>query len=244
MASEAQRGSTTGGADGVALADAPSRPARPAVGRVGSGELAPGTFLAWLTEAERESLAAIGQRRQFPRGAVLMFQGDPDDRVMALLSGRVKVTRLESEGREVMLSIRDPGDLLGELAFVDGEPRVATVTALEPVEALVMVGHVLRRHLETTPRVAVVLLEIVTRRFRESTRTRAQFGASDTMARLSSRIVELAERYGEPDGDDSWCNRRSRRRTSRHGPAPRAPVWPRRSDRCASSAGCTPNADG
>jgi CRP-like cAMP-binding protein len=101
-----------------------------------------------------------------------------------------------------MLSVRDPGDLLGELAFVDRDPRVATVTALEPVEALVTTGQALRHHLETTPRVAVVLLEIVTRRFRETTLKRAQFGASDTMGRLAARIVELAERYGEesPDG--------------------------------------------
>ncbi len=202
MPGEAQRGSTTAGADAAAPAVDPPRHAsgitRPAV----PGGLVPGTFLERLTEAERESLQAIGQRRRFPRGGVLMFQGEPDDRVMALLSGRVKVTRLESEGKEVMLSIRDPGDLLGELAFIDGEPRVATVTALEPVEALVMLGRVLRRHLETTPRVAVVLLEIVTRRFRESTLTRAQFGASDTMGRLASRIVELAERYGEQDGEE------------------------------------------
>jgi CRP/FNR family transcriptional regulator, cyclic AMP receptor protein len=201
LAGEAQRGSTTGGADGAALAvDDPARRS-PGITRPAAGELVPGSFLERLTEVERESLQAIGQRRRFPRGGVLMFQGEPDDRVMALLAGRVKVTRLESEGREVMLSIRDPGDLLGELAFVDGEPRVATVTALEPVEALVTIGQLLRRHLETTPRVAVVLLEIVTRRFRESTLTRAHFGASDTMGRLSSRIVELAERYGEPDGD-------------------------------------------
>ena len=203
MAGEAQLGSSTGGTDTAALAvDAPPRSSPGTTRSAAAAELVPGTFLESLTEAERESLHAIGQRRQFPRGGVLMYQGEPDDRVMALLAGRVKVARLESEGREVMLSIRDPGDLLGELAFIDGEPRVATVTALEPVEALVTIGHVLRRHLETTPRVAVVLLEIVTRRFRESTLTRSQFGASDTMARLSSRIVELAERYGEPDGEN------------------------------------------
>ena len=156
------------------------------------------SFLASLNEGERRSLLEIGLRRSFPRGAVLMYQDETDDRVMILLAGRVKVARLDHEGHELMLSIRDPGDLLGELAFVDGHPRVATVTALEPVETLVMLAAKLRHHLEHTPRIAVVLLEIIARRFRESTLKRSQVAASDTMGRLAARIVELADRYGAP----------------------------------------------
>jgi CRP-like cAMP-binding protein len=136
--------------------------------------------------------------RRFPRGSILIFQDEPDDRVMLVLSGRVKVARVEQDGRELMLQIRDPGDLLGELAFIDGAPRVATVTALEPVEALVMPAAALRSHLETTPRIAVVLLELITRRLRESSMTRSKAGVADTMGRLAGRIVELADRYGEP----------------------------------------------
>jgi len=157
-----------------------------------------GTFLARLTEDERESLREVGTVRSFPRGAALMLQAEPDDRVMILLAGRVKVARVEQDGREVMLSIRDPGDLLGELAFIDGGGRVATVTALEAAEALVTPAQVLRRHLEATPRIAVVMLEVVARRFRDSSVTRSQFGVADTMGRLAARIVDLAERYGEP----------------------------------------------
>ena len=157
-----------------------------------------GTFLAMLRDDERESICAAGTRRSYERGAALLIQNDADDRVIILLEGRVKVARVEHDGRELMLSIRDPGDLLGELAFIDGGTRVATVTALEPVQALIMPAQVLRRHLETTPRVAVVLLEIVARRFRSSSVTRSQFGVADTMGRLAARIVELAERYGEP----------------------------------------------
>ena len=105
----------------------------------------------------------------FPRGAVLMFEHEPDERVMLLLAGRVKVTAIRHDRREILLSLRDPGDVLGELAFIDGQPRTATVSALEPVDALVMPAQVFRSYLETTPRVAVVLLKIVARRFREAT---------------------------------------------------------------------------
>ena len=160
--------------------------------------LSAASFLGGLDDAERRSLLEIGLRRSFPRGAVLIYQDEPDDRVMIVLAGRVKVARLDHDGHELILSIRDPGDLLGELAFIDGHPRVATVTALEPVEVVVMLASQLRHHLEHTPRVAVVLLEIIARRFRESTLSRSQVAASDTMGRLAARIVELADRYGAP----------------------------------------------
>ena len=130
-----------------------------------------------------------------------MFQNEPDERVTLLLAGRVKVTRVDHDGHEILLSIRDPGDVLGELALIDRLPRVATVTALEPVEALVTGAETFRRHLESTPRVAVALLEVVSRRFRETTLKRSQFSTSDTMGRLAARIVELAERYGEPSDE-------------------------------------------
>ena len=163
--------------------------------------ITPGSFLALLDHAERDALQALGVPRSFPSRSVLMFEHEPGDRVMLLHSGRVKISRVEEEGQEVLLSIRDPGDLLGELGFIDGQPRIATVTALEPVQALVIPGQTFRAHLERTPRVAVALLEVVARRFRETTLKRSQFAASDTIGRLAARMVELAARYGEPTSE-------------------------------------------
>jgi CRP/FNR family cyclic AMP-dependent transcriptional regulator len=167
-----------------------------------SAPFAAGTFLAKLREDERAALLALGGVRSYPTGAALMFQDEPDDRILFLLAGRTKVARIEQDGRELMLDIRDPGDLLGELAFIDGAPRAANVTALEPVQALAMSAGSLRAHLESTPRIAVVLLEVVARRFRESSANRAQFGVADTLGRVAARILELADRYGEegPEG--------------------------------------------
>jgi CRP-like cAMP-binding protein len=154
------------------------------------------TFVALLDPAERAALSALGSHREFPRGAALMYEGEPGERVMVLESGHVKVTRLEPGGHETMLSIRDPGDLLGELSAVDGSSRLASVVALEPVRVLVIATSVFRAHLEREPRVAVALLELISRRFRDTTIKRSQFATTDTIGRVAARIVELAERYG------------------------------------------------
>jgi CRP-like cAMP-binding protein len=166
-----------------------------------NADVVAGSFVALLDAAEREALYSRGIRRTFPRGALLMFEEEPGERVMILLAGRVKISRIGDDGREVVLSIRDPGDVLGELAFIDGHPRSASATALEKVEALVMPASGFRVHLEKTPRVAVVLLEVVTRRVRDATVQLSQANASDVLGRLAARIVELAERYGVASDD-------------------------------------------
>ena len=164
--------------------------------------LVPGTFLATLEEPERAALEGLGVVRRFPRGVLLMFEQEPSERVMILLSGRVKVSRLNEEGRELLLSVRDPGDVIGELGFIDGAPRIASVTALEPVAALVFPSATFRGHLETAPRVAVALLQIIIGRFRDTTVKRSQSAVADTMARVAARILELCDRYGRPAGEE------------------------------------------
>jgi CRP-like cAMP-binding protein len=163
--------------------------------------LTPGTFAALLEPAQWSLLQELGHRVRFPARAVLMSEREESGFVMILLSGHVKTTLLGEGGREALVSLRDPGDVLGELSAIDGEPRVATVTAIDPVTALVVPAPLFRRHLETTPRVAVALLVVVTRRFREATVLRSQFGGSDTIGRLAARLVELAERYGSRTDD-------------------------------------------
>ncbi len=164
-----------------------------------SGVTVPLTFLDRLTEDEREALIELGIRRRFPRDGVLMFQDEPEEHLLLLLGGRVKVTRTANGHHELLLAIRDRGEMLGELGFIDGQPRLATVTALEDTEAVLLGGREFRAHLEANPRVAIVLLESVAMRFRESTVRRLQFAASDTLGRLAARIVELLDRYGEPE---------------------------------------------
>jgi len=96
-------------------------------------DLRRGNFDALLSVAERNELHALGVVRHFPRGALLMLEREPGERVMIGLVGRAKVSRVRDDGREVILSIRDPGDLLGELSFIDGEPRLTTVVAPAPI---------------------------------------------------------------------------------------------------------------
>ena len=96
----------------------------------------PASVLDLLDEADRRELERRGGRRRFKAGSTLMHEGSPGAEVLMLLSGRVKASVTNADGREVVLGFQGPGDLVGELALIDDRPRSSTVEALEPVEAL------------------------------------------------------------------------------------------------------------
>jgi CRP-like cAMP-binding protein len=88
------------------------------------------------------------------------------------------------------------------MSAIDEEPVSATVTALEPIEALVVPVDSFMEYLQRHPRVALMLLRNMSRRLRDSDRKRIEFSAFDTLGRVARRIVELAEDFGETDGGD------------------------------------------
>ena len=155
-------------------------------------------FLGVIDLDQAKQLRERGVQRRFRKGQALFHQGGTSDRVVVLLSGRVKVSTIAGDGKEVVLAFRGPGDLLGELSAIDGEPRSATVEAIEPVEALAIAAADFRSFLIANPDIALLLLQTLSRRLRDADRKRVEYGAYDTVGRVSARLVELAERYGEP----------------------------------------------
>ena len=182
-----------------------------------------GAFLDALTEAEADDLHSVGRRRRYGANVTLFHEGDEPGPVIVLFSGRAKVASVSSAGREVIVAVRGPGDLLGELSAIDGEPRSATVTTLEAVEALLVPGSAFAAFLERGPRVALVILRMVAGRLRYADAQQADFATHDVVGRVAHRLVELSERFGatrEGGGSRSSC--RSPRRSSPRGRGPRA----------------------
>lgn len=160
-----------------------------------------GEFLALLNEADRQDLEAIGRRQTAERGDVLLARGEVGDRVLVVETGRVKVSVATSSGREVVLTFRGPGSLLGDQSLVDESPRSATVTAVEPVAVLVVAASAFRGYLARHPNVALAMLATLSGRLRESDRRLAEYAAADTLGRICGRLVELCEQEDRGDGE-------------------------------------------
>ena len=142
-------------------------------------------FASLLDDRERAALRRHARNVRFPAGVRLLQQGEAGDKVLVIESGRAKVTYVTSGGRELVLRFCGPGELVGELAVLDGRPRLSSIVAREEVEAL------------SHPGIAWLLLVMLSKRFRDADLKRVEFGASDTVGRIAARLVELGERYGE-----------------------------------------------
>src|SRR3954463_4869090 len=124
------------------------------------------TFLEGLTEEEAADLHAAGRRRAYGAAVTLVHEGDDAGPVVVLLSGRVKVSTIGGGGREAIIAVREPGDLIGELSAIDGGPRSGTVTTLERAEVLLIPGSAFAALLERRTRIALVILRVVAARLR------------------------------------------------------------------------------
>ena len=155
-------------------------------------------FLARLAPEDLNALRASSRRGRFQKGAVLFWERDPADDVMIVVTGRVKAWVASAEGREVILNILDAGDILGELSAVDAAPRSASVTALEPVEVLVISRAAFVELLTHRPAIALEMLCVVTEKLRQSSQRQLEFATVDALGRLCRGVLDLADRYGEP----------------------------------------------
>lgn len=158
-------------------------------------------FWSALDAPAAQALTACGTLRTFTRGRALFYEGQLPDQVMVLRAGRVKVSVSTQSGREVVLAFRGPGELVGEQSAVDGEPRSASIVAVEEVEALVLTHHGFLAFLADHPPAALALLRILSRRLREADEKRIEFSTFTTIGRVAARLLELSDRYGtEEDG--------------------------------------------
>ena len=159
------------------------------------------TFLDSLTAEEAADLRANGRERHFDADVAIFHEGDDAGSVIVLLAGRVKLTLPSSTGRAVIVAVRGPGDLVGELAALIDAPRSATVATIEPVDALIVSGSMFATFLERHSRVALVILRLVAEHLLYADLQQAQFATHDVVGRVAHRLVELSERFGV-DGED------------------------------------------
>jgi CRP/FNR family transcriptional regulator, cyclic AMP receptor protein len=162
---------------------------------------APGSFLARLPPAQAEDLLRYGARRRFDAGRTLMLEGEHSTHVEVLHRGFVKITNVVN-GVEVLMGIRVPGDVVGELAGLTGRPRSATVTTCGQVLSSVIAKrdfhHFMRRH----PDAAMALAAVMGERLTWANDRRTDFAAFPARLRLARVLAEIAAICGTHTGDE------------------------------------------
>jgi CRP/FNR family cyclic AMP-dependent transcriptional regulator len=151
-----------------------------------------------LDRADIDRIARLARPRRYAARATVVQQGDASGELFAVVSGRLKVSTANAAGDEVVLSIHGPGEVFGEIALLDGAPRSATVSALEPCELLLIQRDPFLALLTEVPVLALKLMAMMSRRIRVLTALTEDVSLLDVPKRLAKTLLTLADRFGEP----------------------------------------------
>lgn len=153
-------------------------------------------LFAHVDDAGLAGLARRMRRRRFRRNEVIFHQGDPGDLLQVVAAGAVKIVLPSPEGDEAIIATLRPGDFFGELALLDGAPRSATATAIEPTETLDLPRTTFMELVAADTTLQHALFTALAAELRRLTGHVEELHFLDLAGRLAMRIARVAREQG------------------------------------------------
>ena len=155
-------------------------------------------LFAGLTPAQLATIAAQVRRRTIPAGTILILAEEPGEVAYLIEHGAMKVSLMQADGTEVILGLRGPGEMVGEMSLLDRQARSATVTALEPCSVLWVDRATFGAWLQTVPELNANLLRLLAGRLRLAGLQILTLSTLDLYGRVARQLLSLAAECGEP----------------------------------------------
>jgi CRP/FNR family transcriptional regulator, nitrogen oxide reductase regulator len=153
-----------------------------------------------LSAEDRQRLAEVALVKSWDKGETVFEEGDPSDFLLTVLSGRVKIVKRQSSGKEVILEIFGPGDPLGAVVAYEGRPFPASAVAVERSSCLLVRRAPFFALLEKHPSLVRGLLSAFTRRIVELAQRIPEVAGARVETRFAHLFLKLADRTGRPRG--------------------------------------------
>ena len=166
-----------------------------------------------LTVEQAEFLGSAVTKKRFRRGEVLVERGRHSAGLYVLISGRARVLVADARGREVIFTSLRPGDPVGEMSLIDGEPHSATVVAEVQTDTLLLDREAFLRCLPAEGSVAYTVLMGLVRRLRHADRTIESLALMDVHGRVARVLIDSAT--PAPDGQGVVAGKVSRQDIAR-----------------------------
>lgn len=121
-----------------------------------------------LADTDRTAIAARMRRVDFDPDQMIFSRGDPGREIYLVLEGRIRLSILSSDGRELSFAHAGPGSIFGEIATLDGGERTAGATAISKVQAMALPQRAMLELIENNPKVAKAAIQFLCTRLRET----------------------------------------------------------------------------
>jgi CRP/FNR family transcriptional regulator, cyclic AMP receptor protein len=146
-----------------------------------------------LPVAQLLLLTQVVLRKPYPKNSTVIAAGDSADALYIVISGRVKVTMSDNEGREVILAILNQGEVFGEMGLIDQAPRSATVVAMESCELLTITRADFTKCLQKNFDLTMNVIRGLVKRLREADKNIGSLALMDVCGRVARLLLEMAE---------------------------------------------------
>ena len=158
-------------------------------------------LFAGLDEPAAAALLELTERETFKRGQVIFNEGDPGEKLYVIAAGKLKLSRSSHDGRENLLAVLGPGEIIGEISFFDPGPRTASAITVSDTEVLSLAHGHLRGFLRDNAQASVAMLGALAHRLRRTNDNVADLVFTDVPGRVAKALLDLAERFGVDDGN-------------------------------------------
>lgn len=149
-----------------------------------------------LPDDRLAAIARCAMMRRIPRNQAVVHAGDRTDFVYFVLTGSLKVTVSDEDGREVILSILGQGELFGEMGMFGEQPRSATVLAVVPSDLVQISKQDFRRIMEENFDIAWRIMANLAERLRNADRKIESLALMDVYGRVARLLLDMSEDVG------------------------------------------------
>jgi CRP/FNR family transcriptional regulator, cyclic AMP receptor protein len=153
-------------------------------------------IFADLDAATITKISELGVRKTYKKDTVILFEHETGSALFVIVEGKVKVSRVSDDGKEVILTILSDSDFFGEMAILDGLARSANVTAMEDTELFLIQRSEFIALLHEHPEISIALLMELAARLRAADMKIKSLSLKDAEGKVATVILQLADDLG------------------------------------------------
>ncbi len=154
------------------------------------------TIFSTLGEDDANELKGYFSVEEFGKKETIFSEGDPSDWLYSVLEGKVKITKLSAEGKEIILEVIQPGDVFGAIAVMRGFPYPANAVAMEDTKLLKVSRNNFLKILDGYPSVMYCMMQNLGDRIKGSHELLKNIALEKVSSRIAALLLKLAEKSG------------------------------------------------
>ena len=145
-----------------------------------------------LTQEEMLEIASITKAQTFEKGDMIYMAGDKGGKLYVVHSGRVKISRLNANGKEQVIRVIGSGEFTGELSLLSSMPMTDNGEALETSTMCIIEGEKLKELMKKYPSIAFKVMEELSERLEKAENLIEAINLNTVEQRLAEALINLS----------------------------------------------------